>query len=78
MSRSKRKNSISGITTSRSEKEDKRIYNRRFRHAFDQFLHKNIENEIFPVLREYSNPWSMNKDGKARFDPKKYPELMRK
>ena len=63
---------------SRSEKLDKRIYNRRYRHVCKQFLHINAEGEPFPHLKEYSNPWSMNKDGKKWFDAKKYPKRMRK
>ena len=78
MSRSRRKTPIAVITTAESEKSDKRIYNRRFRHAFGQYLLKNPDGEPLPALREYSNPWSMDKDGKARFDPTKYPKLMRK
>lgn len=77
MSRSRRKTPIRGITSSESEKDDKRIYNRRFRRAQKQVLTVNIEAEL-PVLREYSNPWSMDKDGKARFDSTKFPKLMRK
>jgi hypothetical protein len=78
MSRSKRKISISGITTSCSEKHDKRIYNRRFRRICKQFLHIDFEIELLPHLREYSNPWCMDKDGKKWFDAKKFPKLMRK
>ncbi|HEX8737995.1 MAG TPA: hypothetical protein VF721_21865 [Pyrinomonadaceae bacterium] len=77
MSRSRRKTSIAGNTNSCSEKEDKRIYNRRFRHVCKQFLHIDFEKEL-PDLKEYSNPWGMNKDGKRWFDAKKYPESMRK
>jgi hypothetical protein len=36
------------------------------------------EAEIFPHVRELSDPWSMGKDGKVRFDPTKYPKDMRK
>lgn len=28
--------------------------------------------------RATSDPWSMAKDGKSRFAPERYPELMRK
>ncbi|MGB7201199.1 MAG: hypothetical protein WBD16_02910 [Pyrinomonadaceae bacterium] len=77
MSRSRRKSPIRGITSSESEKNDKRIYNRRFRRAQKQVLTANTESEL-SVLRNYSNPWLMNKDGKARFDSTKFPKLMRK
>jgi hypothetical protein len=78
MSRSKRKTSIAGNATSCSEKQDKRDYNRRYRHVCKQSLHTNYERELLPHLKEYSNPWSMSKDGKRWFDAKKYPKMMRK
>jgi len=78
MSRSKRRTPISGIATARSEKQDKRLYNRRYRRACKQILHANPESEVLPHLREYSDPWAMDKDGKIWFDPEKYPKEMRK
>lgn len=78
MSRSKRKTSISGHTIASSEKQDKREYNRCYRHACKQFLHIDFETELLPHLREYSNLWSMCKEGKKWFDAKKYPKMMRK
>lgn len=78
MSKSKKKNSIGGILLSPSEKEDKRLYNRRFRRVCRQILESDIDVELFPHLREHSNPWSMNKDGKRWFEAKKYPKRMRK
>ncbi len=78
MSRSRKRTPIHGITMARSEKPDKRRYNRRFRHVCKQVLHVDPAREVLPHLREYSNPWSMDKDGKVRFDPARYPELMRK
>ena len=78
MSNSRRKTSIAGNAACVSEKQDKRVYNRRYRHACKQFLHIDHEQEPLPHLREYSNPWAMGKDGKKWFDAKKYPEMMRK
>ena len=78
MSRSKKKTPIGGLTGARSEKQDKRLYNRRYRHICKLVLHVNPECELLPHLREYSNPWCMDKDGKVLFDPKKYPKGMRK
>ncbi len=78
MSRSRRKTAIGGILDKESEKQDKRIYNRRYRRVFKQCLHINPFAEIFPHLREYSNPWNMNKDGKRWFDENEYPNRMRK
>ncbi len=83
MSKSKKKTSIGGITTSCSEKQDKRLYNRRYRRSCKQILNTDFENtdfecELLPHLREYSNPLSMDKDGKVWFDSKAFPQLMRK
>jgi hypothetical protein len=78
MSNSRKKTSIGGIIHSPSEKEDKRLYNRSYRRVCKQILESNIEVELLPHLREHSNPYSMNKDGKHWFDAKKYPERMRK
>jgi len=78
MSRSKKRTPIGGITTARSEKQDKRLYNRRYRRACKQLLHTTPECELMPHLRECSDPWVMDKDGKIWFDPKKYPKETRK
>lgn len=78
MSRSRRKTPVDGMTTARSEKQDKRLYNRRYRRVTKQMVHVEPERELLPHLREYSDPWGMDKDGKHRFDPLKYPERMRK
>lgn len=52
------------------------MYNRRFRHAFKQFLIIADDSKPEPSLRELSNPWSMDKDGKNRFDPSEFPYLL--
>lgn len=78
MSRSKKRTPIGGNTKARSEKQDKRLYSRRYRRACKQILHVTPECELILHLREYSNPRAMDKDGKIRFDPKKYPKEMRK
>ncbi|WP_299062970.1 hypothetical protein [uncultured Polaribacter sp.] len=62
MSRSKKKTKIHGITTAKSEKEDKQASNRKFRRIVKQKV-TSEENEI-PQLREVSNVWSFDKDGK--------------
>ena len=36
------------------------------------------EERIIPLLREHSNVWAMEKDGKQWFDPEQFPEEMRK
>lgn len=67
MSRSKRKTSIMGFTTARSEKEDKRINNRKLRKRIKVAMREDAE--IFPLDREVSNVWTMAKDGKQMFNP---------
>ena len=79
MSRSRRKHPFRPIVvTASSENQEKRAYNRRFRHAAEQALKADPTGESLPVLREHSDPWGMNKDGKMRFDPAKDPKSMRK
>lgn len=78
MARSRRKRPICGITTSDTEKEDKRIANRKLRRKVKQRLATEAEPETLPHVREVSDPWAMDKDGKQPFNPEKYPELMRK
>lgn len=77
MSRSRRKTPIRGITTAQSEKQDKRIANRRLRRRVRSALRVEPEAPL-PVLREVSNAWSMDKDGRWFFDPERYPREMRK
>lgn len=73
VSRSKRKTPIIGCCGIRGrEKYDKRLNNRRLRRA-----NKDPEKEP-KVMREVSNQWNMEKDGKMFFDAEKTPEYMRK
>lgn len=62
MSRSRKKTPISGMTTCKSEKQDKRKANRKLRFAVRVAISN--ETEILPELREISNVWSFGKDGK--------------
>jgi hypothetical protein len=78
VSRSRRNTPICPVTTSESEKDDKRLANRALRRRTKQKLAVEPEAEVLPVLREVSDPWSMDKDGKMRFDPARYPKTMRK
>lgn len=78
MSRSKRRTPVCGLTSAQSEKQDKRLYNRRYRRVFKQALHVDAACELLPLLREYSNVGAMDKDGKFWFNPRERPELMRK
>ncbi len=78
MSRSKRRTPVRGMTSARSEKQDKRLYNRRYRRVCKQALHVDPARELLPLLRGYSNVGPMDKGGKFRFDPAAHPELPRK
>jgi len=79
MSRSRRKTPITGWTTSKSEKKDKQIANRRFRRREKQAIYHGEEPPEDP--NEVSNPWDFAKDGKQYIDEetrKKFPSWLRK
>jgi hypothetical protein len=78
MSRSRRKRPFRGFSSSDTEKDDKRMANRKFRRKVKQRLTPDVQPETLPHLREVSNPWCMDKDGKRRFDPAEEPGFMRK
>jgi hypothetical protein len=65
MSNSYRKKPITGWTTSESEKKDKRLANRKYRRKVKIKLIQNEEADILPVLREVSDVWGFDKDGKV-------------
>lgn len=84
MSRSYRKSPYCGVTTARSEKDDKRIGNRKFRrkakvpsHKFDDLLEEVLEGEPsttydskpIPHMDTIMNQWSMAKDGRQYIPP---------
>lgn len=50
-----------------SEKQDKRKANRKLRRKIKVIISKNPYNEIYPCLREVSDVWCFNKDGKTWF-----------
>lgn len=72
MARSYKKNPVSAITCSDSEKEDKRFANRAYRRKVKEVLNTCnlsdiVEDEydlILPEIREVSDVWSFDKDGK--------------
>ena len=63
MSRSFKKSPVISITTSKSEKYDKQLYNRKLRKSIKSSLAKG-EYDNLKDLKDVSNPWSMSKDGK--------------
>lgn len=62
MSNSTKKTKITGVTTAKSEKDDKREANRKLRRITKQKVKKGDLD--LPQLREISNIWSFAKDGK--------------
>jgi len=75
MSRSKKKTKIQGITTATSEKENKQDANRKFRRIVKQKV--KLDETKIPELREVSNAWSFDKDGK-RYDDEMTEKDLRK
>jgi hypothetical protein len=75
MSRSGKKTPIFGFSSSDSEKKDKRMANRSFRHKAKQQIRTGKE----PVtdMNEIMTTWEMAKDGK-RYVKKADPKQMRK
>ena len=78
MTRSRKKTPISGITTAESEKQDKRLANRRVRRAVKQALATSVDVDVLPHRRDLTNPWTMAKDGKMWFNADRFPEALRK
>ena len=81
MARSRKHTPISGHTTAKSEKEDKRNCNRALRRNNKQKVHTE-DYEIFLEKEEVMTPWEMAKDGKAWIgdlsDKDWFPKAMRK
>lgn len=71
MSRSYKKTPIIGHTAAESEKYDKKIWHRRFRHKTKDILRSMrndpdmIDDTVMPVESDVSNTWAMSKDGKT-------------
>jgi len=75
MSRSKKKTKIHENTTKQSEKENKQDANRKLRRTVKQKIHSGAT--ILPKIREVSNIWTFNKDGK-RYNHKMTEKELRK
>ena len=58
---------VTSMTTSDSEKYDKRVANRRLRHRTRHCLccAPDFDALILPLLREISDVWSFSKDGRV-------------
>lgn len=79
MSRSRRRTPVCGITTARSEKEDKIAAHRRERRRVHTVLGVEPARDLLPHRRELSNVWSYAKDGKQYLGPRpEYQRYLRK
>lgn len=78
MARSRRRSPFRGLTTARSEKEEKLTCHRKERRKVAVLLISRPDAELWPVKRDFGDPWRMAKDGRLRFDPRESPELSRK
>ena len=77
MSRSRRKSPFTGITSAPSDKRDKAASSSAYRHALKQAIALAPETPP-PTVRQITDPRSLAKEGKSRFDPAEVPRLMRK
>lgn len=78
MARSRRRHPFSGITTAESDKQEKIVLNRRVRHRNSQLLRGDGDEARLKDARVLYSDSLCAKDGKSRFDPARFPELMRK
>lgn len=75
MSRSRKKTKIYGNTTATSERQSKIKANRKLRRLTKETLQK--RKEVLPLLREVSDKWNFEKDGKT-YDPDLEQKKLRK
>jgi hypothetical protein len=76
MSRRRRKTPITGVTKSESDTRDKVLAHRRQRRRVRTALASGVAEVI--TRRKAGDVWRVAKDGKQRFDPRRWPQLMRK
>jgi hypothetical protein len=75
MSRSRRHTPITGITKSKSDKRAKVLAHRRQRRRVRTALASGAAEVI--TRRKAGDVWSFAKDSQQRFDPRRWPKLMR-
>lgn len=66
MSRSRRYRPVFSLTTCKSEKDDKRIANRRLRRRVNEQVRRG-ECDVLPIMDEVYNQWNGGKDGRCKF-----------
>jgi len=74
MSRSFKKHPITGMTCAESEKKDKEIANRKLRRKTKKMIFDMIQKDdvVLPVVKDTSDIWSFNKDGKVNWKGSEY------
>lgn len=78
MTRSRRRTPIIGFTTAGSERRAKRFASRALRRRIRVLLRRAAPPDVLPTSRELSDCWAWPKDGRQRFDPGRFPALLRK
>ena len=78
MSRSRKKSPFIPVTTSSSEKDDKKVANRRDRRTNRVILANTNDEAKLNNRRTVSDAWTFSKDGKRRIDPEENAKLLRK
>lgn len=82
MSRSYRKTPIIGITTCRSERQDKKIWHKRWRTRERTTLatisSEDLDSYLPSLEEEVSNTWNMGKDGKQYWSIKNQTNIAEK
>ncbi len=76
MSRSRRHRPFTSITAASSEKDDKSRANRRLRRRLRRLVLDETNDKL--DTRPHDGGWTFAKDGKAMFDLRMHPGLMRK
>ena len=76
MSRSRRTTPVTGMTMAESDKRDKVRAHRRQRRRVRMALAGG--HQAVATRRKAGDVWVFAKDGKQRFDPRRWPKLMRK
>jgi len=78
MARTRRRHPFSGITTVESDKQDRIVLNRPVRHRNSQVLRADGDETRLKDARVLYGDWLCAKDSKIRFEPARFPEVMRK
>ena len=78
MAGSRRRSPFRGVTTARSEKDEKIACHRKERRTVAVLLVSQPDVELWPDKCDSGDPWWMAKDGERRFDQRESPQLAHK